>query len=969
MADKQMNVVTNWKETGLSSITRKTYTYKNALGQTRKEYFKQVGTMKNGQPIFSQYRETLSKSTTANKGLSASLRSVGMQMIGVTAIMMMARRGFQGLMEYIKKSASSFRDFENAMAEVSTILDEAGIAAMPIFTAAIESMSVTFGKSAVDLANGLYEILSAAVPVEKALGLLYIASKASVAGLSDVKTAVDVLTSVLNAYGMQVEQMQHVSDTMFQSVIRGKFHFEDLASSLGYITPIAAQIGISFDELSASLATATRHGLHIDMVSRGLALALQNIIKPGADAIKVADKYGLSLNLASLRAKGLTGFLEELSEKTGGNAAVISKIIPNMRSFRVMMVLAGEGIEGVNHDMTLMSESMGKTNTAFGKMANTSKFATDIITQSFEQVNRVIGETTVQTDMALKQLEMFKGFLVSEFVTYTPFEAGFSALFPGLGVIANIIDAGVKTKEAMDFVYNTIESHKEGIQKSYSEMFAPPAAIVEKKTLADQILGGKDIDIQSHIDDFNRYNEAVQQFAEHAYAYDMAKIMGAPMDVMLEMKLALDEEYRSVMNLYNGYAEWVGAIQDIEDAIQYHSESIDIYNAELGNLREAIGSVGNMYDGLLGRQLSVAIGQKDLADMTEYLKMAVMDESYEVELAAQNFDWYDESIAKALKTVREYTASQEHLTAATKEFSFALAKNRLEQQKIQLIGMLRRRGLSRGEQRKLKMLQIDATKIQIEQAEARLEVQAKEFDAEGKLREDAYTNAKKLLDDMLAAERHNLWLVKDTRAEDILDLIATIETKEGEYEDLAQAVLDSHGLMGVALTSYRDLAVQIYGNDIPPEILALIALYEDLYDAQQRTITGEDKKAKKKSKTPVTDIISTPARDFIKDIIDIREGKKVEPREGIPDWKREFKRGTYYVPSDMPIMAHRGEQIIPAGDSTKSNGGGDTIIENVTINVKEVADIKDVEQLGALLASAKQSRILTAHGNTRYRMR
>ena len=82
-----------------------------------------------------------------------------------------------------------------------------------------------------------------------------------------------------------------------------------------------------------------------------------------------------------------------------------------------------------------------------------------------------------------------------------------------------------------------------------------------------------------------------------------------------------------------------------------------------------------------------------------------------------------------------------------------------------------------------------------------------------------------------------------------------------------------------------------------------------------------------------------------------------------------FQRGTYYAPSTEPVMIHRGEQIIPAGDSTKANGGGDTIIENVTINVKEIADLDDVDKLGALLASAQSSGTLNVRGRTRYRPR
>ena len=100
-----------------------------------------------------------------------------------------------------------------------------------------------------------------------------------------------IFTTVLNSYGMSVYEATNVSDTLFQSVVRGKFQFADLESALGYVVPIAAQAGIAFEELMATLSTATRHGLHLDMAARGLAMGLQNIINPSEGAAKAAKKY------------------------------------------------------------------------------------------------------------------------------------------------------------------------------------------------------------------------------------------------------------------------------------------------------------------------------------------------------------------------------------------------------------------------------------------------------------------------------------------------------------------------------------------------------------------------------------------------------------------------------------------------------------------------------------------------------
>jgi len=162
------------------------------------------------------------------------------------AAMGLVLKAIQSITEAAMESATAFREFEIRMAEVSTIVTSDLESMTLSLTAGVRELSLTYGKEAGDLAKGLYDILSAAVPVEDSLNLLNIAAKAASAGLTEVQTSVDVLTSVMNAYGYTTAQMANVSDIMFQSVIRGKFRYEDLAKSLGYVTPIAAQAGGNF---------------------------------------------------------------------------------------------------------------------------------------------------------------------------------------------------------------------------------------------------------------------------------------------------------------------------------------------------------------------------------------------------------------------------------------------------------------------------------------------------------------------------------------------------------------------------------------------------------------------------------------------------------------------------------------------------------------------------------------------------
>jgi hypothetical protein len=83
---------------------------------------------------------------------------------------------------------------------------------------------------------------------------------------------------------------------------------------------------------------------------------------------------------------------------------------------------------------------------------------------------------------------------------------------------------------------------------------------------------------------------------------------------------------------------------------------------------------------------------------------------------------------------------------------------------------------------------------------------------------------------------------------------------------------------------------------------------------------------------------------------------------------RHYQHGTDYVPETGPAIVHKGETILPAGASSRMSGG-DTIIENVVINVQRLEDITSVEKFAAMMQASKASGTLNKRGKTKYNFR
>lgn len=211
-------------------------------------------------------------------------------------------------------SATMSMNFEDGMAKVSTIADESKVN-MKDLTQGVLDLSKKSGKAPHELAEALYEILSAGVDTNDAIDFLSKSVDATKAGFTDTATAVDGLTTVLNTYGMESKNADVISNQMLITQNLGKTTFDELAKSIGQVAPVASAVGLSTEELFSSLASTTAQGLNTSESCTALKAAISNIIKPSKEAGEVAEQLGIDFSVSGLKSKGWIGFLQDIKEK------------------------------------------------------------------------------------------------------------------------------------------------------------------------------------------------------------------------------------------------------------------------------------------------------------------------------------------------------------------------------------------------------------------------------------------------------------------------------------------------------------------------------------------------------------------------------------------------------------------------------------------------------------------------------
>lgn len=281
-----------------------------------------------------------------------------------------------GALGFAAKSAS---DFDKNMREVNTLLN------LPEnefrnFKKEILEFSTAMGVDATDATNGLYQAISAGVPQVEVIDFLGVAARASVAGVTDLKTAVDGLTTVTNAFASQNLSAEEAADIFFATVKRGKTTFGELSESISMVAPIAAAVGVTFGEIGGLLAALTKNGTPTSQAVTQIASAMTAFLKPSKDMEAALEKIGVASGKNLLEKEGLLGALNKLKEAFEGLGAegetAINKALGRKEAMLAFFALTGEGMAGVLEDINAVAvESAGSTIAGFEIMADSTDFA------------------------------------------------------------------------------------------------------------------------------------------------------------------------------------------------------------------------------------------------------------------------------------------------------------------------------------------------------------------------------------------------------------------------------------------------------------------------------------------------------------------------------------------------------------------------------------------------------------------
>lgn len=340
----------------------------------------------------------LQKSAQKMQQMGSQLRMAGVAMTGV---------GVAGLYasNQLMQGAASV---EQGYAKVNTMLGE-GQDAYAMYNDQINKLVTTMPIMGGELAatDAMYQVLSAGVDAgADSLYVLETAMKASIGGMTDTSTAVDVITTALNAYQLPASDAGKISDLLFTVVKNGKTDFEGLAAAVGPVVAIAAAAGVGFDDVSAAMATMTKGGIQVDQAGTALRATLTQLLSP-SEALDTAIKsLGHESGTAMLETLGFQGTLEALAGSVGGNTEGLAELFPNVRALTAVLPLTGAMAEEAAADLEAMAESTGNAEDAYGKMADTTASKLTKLENRLEAAKIAMADGTTPAMLEMKEAEV-----------------------------------------------------------------------------------------------------------------------------------------------------------------------------------------------------------------------------------------------------------------------------------------------------------------------------------------------------------------------------------------------------------------------------------------------------------------------------------------------------------------------------------------------------------------------------------
>lgn len=301
---------------------------------------------------------------------------------------------------------------ETAFAKASALLTDKDLEK---YLEGLIDISNRTGVAFKDLAESMYSALSAGVDQENVLEFVENSVKLAKGGFTETAAAIDIVTTALNAYDMEMEDATHIQDVLITTQNKGKTTVGELAQYMGKVIPTANSVNVEFDQLGALFATLTANigstadaTAYINSMINELGSngsTAENALMAATEGTALAGK---KFSEISTMGYDVTDVLKLMSDEAAKSGKSLADIFSSSEASNAANILLSD-MNGFKENLEAMANSTGAAASAAGTIMNTTaekvqiaKNQIDNLTTSVAQsLLPVIGEAAGEVSKAV----------------------------------------------------------------------------------------------------------------------------------------------------------------------------------------------------------------------------------------------------------------------------------------------------------------------------------------------------------------------------------------------------------------------------------------------------------------------------------------------------------------------------------------------------------------------------------------
>lgn len=691
--------------------------------------------------------------------------------------------------------------FETSTAMVATIADTSQKSLSNI-SKEVRSYSNETGEAASDMAEATYQAISASVNTADAAAFAGTATKLAVGGFTSATTAVDVLTTAINSYGLAASDATQLSDYLITTQNLGKTSVDQLAQSVGKVIPLASAYNVQMDNLSSAYAVLTANGIATAESGTYLKSMLSELGDTGSDVSEVLlNSTGKTFAQLMEQGYSLGDVMSMLGDAVDGDSTAFNALWSSTEAGIGALSLFNAGADKYNSVLDSMRTSAGATEKAYSTMADTTDKSKQRMENAFNNLKISVGDVL---NPALTQV--YEGFTnvfagMSDFVDEHPaVVAAISAIAVGVGGFTGALAAYNLATTAAKFVTEAFTA-----TLAANPYVLAAAGIVAVTAAAVTLTGvlitqsdeyeGMTATCRDQYDELQRlndqYNAACEQYGENS---DAANSLRYQLD-------QLNDEFETNRQTVKEF------VAECDGLVESHNKVMDAYNSSTSSIKDQeLGTLA------LTQRLGELASQNTQTTASYTEMKAIIDQlNADVPGLGLTYDGVTESVdatVEAIKKAAKAQADSEYKAEQQQTYVDLLKEqSSLEQQIAEAEANLDAERQRRG------MRQDDVTGDWVSGSGFWME------DSPWVAWTSDIDEYKKSLEELQSAYDENQQTLSDI---------------EGEWRGVAQAVEDSQN----QTVSYEE-AVSAAVSTTQTELDNLTAAYDKAYESARMSIEGQ----------------------------------------------------------------------------------------------------------------------------------